>query len=62
MLDVHDVSNAEFKDCKELALQKGIEEYPSIEVDGKIIDGYQRVLMWLEDNGWYSLERSESDD
>ena len=60
MLNIHDVEYVEIKDDKELTAKKGIEEYPSIEVDGKIIDGYSRVLMWLEDNRWYSFERSDS--
>ena len=60
MLNIHDVEYTEIKDNKELALAKEIEEYPSIEVDGNIIDGYQRVLMWLENNGWYSLERGDN--
>lgn len=60
MLNIHDVEYTEIKDNKELALEKGIEEYPSVESDGKIIDGYQRVLMWLEDNGWYSFKEGDS--
>ncbi len=55
MLDAHNVPYTELKDCKELALAKEIEEYPSIEINGIVIDGYSRVLTWLQDNGWYSL-------
>lgn len=62
MLDVHSVSYTELKDCKELVLEKDIEEYPSIEVNGIVIDGYSRVLTWLNNNGWYSLWEDDEDE
>jgi hypothetical protein len=62
MLDAHNVPYTELKDCKELVLEKNIEEYPSIEVNGIVIDGYSRVLTWLNDNGWYSLWEDDEDE
>ena len=55
MLDAHNVPYDKFTNCKDLALEKGIEEYPTIEVNGIIIEGYSRVLSWIQDNGWYSF-------
>ena len=62
MLDVHNVSYMELKDQKELAIEKEIEEYPSIEINGKVINGYSSVLTWLRNNGWYSLWEDNKDE
>lgn len=62
MLDIHNVPYTEIKDQKELAIEKEIEECPSIEIGNRIIDGYSRVLTWLRDNGWCSLWEENDDE
>lgn len=62
MLNVHNVQYAEIIDNKQLMIDKGFDEVPAIEVDGKTIDGYSRVLSWIKKNGWYSFEEANDND
>ena len=50
MLNAHHIQYEEIIDNKPLMLEREIENVPAIEVDGKIIDDYSFVLMWLQDN------------
>lgn len=54
MLDAHNVQYDEINDG-EIIISKGLEQVPSLEIDGKIIEDYAGVLIWLEDNGYYSM-------
>lgn len=49
MLDTHHIEYTEILDDKPLMLDKGLEEVPAIEIDGKMIDSYRGVLMWVYD-------------
>lgn len=60
MLDVHKVQYKEIKDNKQLMIDKEIEEYPAIEVDGKILT-FGPILTWLEEHGWYSFWEDDED-
>lgn len=54
MLDTHNVSYKEIKD-KQIMIEKDFENAPVLEVDGKIIEEYNMILLWLKENGYYSL-------
>ena len=54
MLDKHNVSYIEISD-KQVAIDKGLEQAPALEVDGKLIDQYNLVLDWLREHNYYSL-------
>lgn len=45
MLDEHNVQYEE----------KEIQHVPALEVDGRVIDEYSNVLMWLKENNYYSF-------
>lgn len=54
MLDTHNVSYKEIKD-KQIMIEKDFENVPVLEVDGKIIEEYNMILLWLKENGYYFL-------
>lgn len=54
MLDKHNVQY-EISEDKQLMMSKDLSEMPSIEIQGKLIDGYSHVLTWLRENNYYSL-------
>ena len=54
MLDTHNVSYKEITD-KQIMIEKGFENAPVLEVSGKIIEEYSMILLWLKENGYYSL-------
>lgn len=62
ILNEHSVEYEEIKDNMPLMLEKGLQEVPAIEVNGKIIDEYVGVLLWLEKNGYYSLKIGEDNE
>lgn len=62
MLDVHDVQYEEIIDDKQLMEEKEIENVPALEVDGKVIDNYGDVLIWLRENGYYSLWKDDENE
>lgn len=62
MLDMHHIEYAEILDNKPLMLDKGLEEVPAMEVDGKMIDSYRGVLMWVYDKIDILDEYSEDDE
>lgn len=55
MLDKHNVQYEEIRDNRPLMIEKDLLSVPAIEVDGKIIDEYTSVLIWLKDNNYYCL-------
>ena len=61
MLDIHNVQYQEVKDNKRLMIDKEIEEYPALEVDGKILT-YGPLITWLQEKGWYSLWEDNEDE
>lgn len=54
MLDVHNVQYTEITD-KQIMIEKDFENAPVLEVDGKTIEEYNLILLWLRENGYYSL-------
>lgn len=54
MLDVHNVPYKEITD-KQIMIEKDFENAPVLEVDNKIIEEYNMILLWLRENGYYSL-------
>ena len=36
-------------------IEKDFENAAVLEVDGKIIEEYSMILLWLKENGYYSL-------
>lgn len=53
MLDFNNVSYDEVTD-KQMMINLGFEQVPVLEVDGKIIENFTSILVWLEDKGYYS--------
>lgn len=53
MLDINHIPYDDVTD-KELMVDMGFEEVPILEVDGKIIEGFARIITWLEEKGYYS--------
>lgn len=62
MLDVHDVQYEEVMDNRALMKDKEIEHAPALEVDGKVIDEYMDVLIWLRENNYYSLWKDDENE
>ena len=62
MLDVHNVQYEEIIDDKQLMKEKKIENAPALEVDGKVIDEYVDVLIWLRENNYYSLWKDDENE
>lgn len=54
MLDKHNVKY-EVSEDRQLMISKDLSEMPTIEVNGELIEGYSRVLTWLDENNYYSL-------
>jgi hypothetical protein len=54
MLDVHNVPYKEITD-KQIMIEKDFENAPVLEVDNKVIEEYNMILLWLRENGYYSL-------
>lgn len=54
MLDKHNVQYEEVND-KEVIISKGFEQTPALMINGKIIEDFAGILIWLEDNGYYSM-------
>ena len=61
MLDKHNVQYEEIRDNKPLMIEKDLIGVPAIEIDGKIIDEYTSVLIWLKDNNYYCLWEDEDE-
>lgn len=55
MLNMHNVIFDVVTDT-DVIKAKGYEEFPVLEVDDNIIDGYPYVLSWLRKNNYYLLE------
>jgi hypothetical protein len=47
MMDIHGIKYEEILDEKQLMLDKGLNEVPAMEVDGKMLGTYREVLMWV---------------
>ena len=47
MMDIHGIKYEEILDKKQLMLDKGLNEVPAMEVDGKMLGTYREVLMWV---------------
>ena len=54
MLDEHNVEYETISD-KQTMLDRGFEAVPVLEANGNIIDEYSDILIWLENNGYYSF-------
>ena len=61
MLDKNNVQYEEIRDNKPLMIEKDLIGVPAIEIDGKIIDEYTSVLIWLKDNNYYCLWEDEDE-
>ena len=59
MLNTHKVKYKEIH-SKEAILDMGFDSAPILEVDGKAME-YHDILIWLEDNGYYSFEVIDDD-
>lgn len=55
MLNMHNVIFDVVTDT-DVIKSKGYEEFPVLEVDDNVIDGYPYVLSWLRKNNYYLLE------
>lgn len=62
MLDVNNIEYKEILDDKPLMLNKGLTEVPAMEINGKMIDSYRGVLMWIYDKIGILEEYSEVSD
>ena len=65
MLNEHNVEYEEIADNEALMIEKGLNEFPALEVDGVAFDDYSSVLSWLEQNNYYSLwgdDKNESNE
>lgn len=64
MMDIHGIKYEEIIDDKRLMLDKGLNEVPAMEVDGKILGTYREVLMWVYEKlgilDEYSEDENES--
>lgn len=60
MLNMHNVIFDVVTDT-DVMKAKGYEEFPVLEVDDKILDGYPYVLSWLRKNNYYLLEEGEDE-
>lgn len=47
MMDIHEIKYEEILDEKQIMLDKGLNEVPAMEVDGKMLGTYREVLMWV---------------
>lgn len=64
MMDTHGIKYEEILDNKQLMLDKGLNEVPAMEVDGKMLGTYREVLMWVYEKlgilDEYSEDENES--
>ena len=56
MLQINNVEFTEIIDNQLIMKEKNIENTPTLEVDGIIIDSYVSILKWLRKNNYYSLD------
>ena len=53
MLDAHQVCYEEVND-KQIMIDEGFEQAPVLKVNDRVIENFNSILIWLEDNGCYS--------
>lgn len=55
MLDANNVPYTEIKDDFTLMEQMDLESVPALKVDDELLDEYWKVILWLQDNNYYSF-------